>query len=131
MLEIASTLSYPEFEDIKECTNANKIWDTLKTIYEGDTNVITKSESLTGKFDEMRILEGETIVQYCARVKEVVNAIRGANGNIDDETIIRNFLRTLLPIYAIKVSAIQELRCAPSNNLTLEGLVGRLTAFEL
>ena len=40
-------------------------------------------------------------------------------------------LRTLLPIYAIRVSTIQELRCIPGNDLSLEGLVGRLTAFEL
>ena len=40
-------------------------------------------------------------------------------------------MRTLLPIYAYRVSTIQELRCVPGNDLTLEGLVGRLTAFEL
>ena len=40
-------------------------------------------------------------------------------------------LRTLLPIYAIRVSAFQELRCIPRNNLTFEGLVGRNTTFEL
>ena len=40
-------------------------------------------------------------------------------------------LRTLLPIYAIRVFAIQELRCIPGNDLSLEGLVGRLTTFEL
>ena len=37
----------------------------------------------------------------------------------------------MLPICVIRVSAIQELRCTPSSNLTLEGLVGRLTTFEL
>ncbi|OYD06007.1 hypothetical protein [Paludifilum halophilum] len=39
--------------------------------------------------------------------------------------------RTLLSIYAIRVSTIQELRCILGNDLTLEGLVGRLTSFEL
>ena len=45
--------------------------------------------------------------------------------------MLRIFLRTLLPIYVIRVSTIQELRCIPSSNLTLEGLVDRLTTFEL
>ena len=45
--------------------------------------------------------------------------------------MLRKALRTLLPIYAIRVFAIQELRCIPGNNLTLEGLVGRITIFEL
>ena len=37
----------------------------------------------------------------------------------------------MLPVYAIRVSAIQELRCIPRNDLSLEGLGGRLTTFEL
>ena len=40
-------------------------------------------------------------------------------------------MRTLLPIYAIRFFAIQELRCTPGNTLTLEGVVGRLTTFEM
>ena len=75
--------------------------------------------------------EGENIAQYASRIKEVVSAIRSENGVLDDETIISRVLRTLLPIYAIRVSAIQELRCIPGNKLTLEFIVGRLTAFEL
>lgn len=69
----------------------------------------------------MRIQESEN----------VVNEIREATGKIDDDTVLRNFLRTLFPIYAIRVSTIQELRCRLGNDLTLEGLVGRLTTFEL
>ena len=40
-------------------------------------------------------------------------------------------MRSLLPIYAIRVSAIQELRCVPGNTLSFEGIIGRLIAFEL
>ena len=40
-------------------------------------------------------------------------------------------MRTLLPIYAIRVSTIQELRCVQGNTLTFEGIVRRLTTFEL
>ena len=39
MLEIASALSYVEFDDIKGLNSENKMWDTLKTIYGGDKNV--------------------------------------------------------------------------------------------
>ena len=56
MLEIASTLSYPKFEDIKDCTTAKEMWDTLAKIYGGDLYVLkAKAESLRGKFDEMRM----------------------------------------------------------------------------
>ena len=79
----------------------------------------------------MKMEEGENIAQYVARIKEVVSAIKGATSKIDDDTMLRKLLITLLPIYAIRVSTIQELRCISGNDLTLEGLVGRLTAFEL
>ena len=73
----------------KDLDSANKMWASLKTIYGGDKNVQrAKSESLRGKFDEMRMEEGETITQYVARIKEVVSAIKGATGKIDDDTMI-------------------------------------------
>lgn len=78
-----------------------------------------KSRILRGKSNEMRMMEGENIVEYCTRVKEVVNVIHGENGEINDETIIRKVLRTLLPIYVIRVSTIQELRCTLGNTLNL------------
>ena len=36
MLEIASSLSYPEFGDIKGCNTAFKMWDALSNMYGGD-----------------------------------------------------------------------------------------------
>ena len=109
MLEIASTLSYAEFDDIKGCKYAFQMWEALSNIYGGDHNVQrAKRESLKGKFDEMRMEEGENIAQYASRIKEVVSVIRSANGTLDDETINRKVLRTLHPIYVIRVLAIQE-----------------------
>lgn len=45
--------------------------------------------------------------------------------------MISKVLRTLLPINVIRVSTIQGLRCTPSNDLTLDSLIGRLIIFEL
>lgn len=50
---------------------------------------------------------------------------------ISKETMINKVVRTLLPLYSIRVPTIQELRSTPSNDLTLVSLVGRLTTFEL
>ena len=70
MLEIASALSYTKFDDIKGCDTAFKMWDTLSTIYGGDKNLQrAKSESLRGKFYDMRMEEGENIDQYVSRIK--------------------------------------------------------------
>ena len=132
MLEIVSALIYLEFDDIKALDSTKKMWDSLGIIYGGDKNVLrAKAESLKGKFDDMRMEEGENVAQYVARIKEVVNVIRGATGKIDDDILLRKILRTLLAIYAIRVFSIQELRCILGNDLSFEGLVGRLTTFEL
>ena len=73
--------------------------------------------------------EDEDITKYSERIKKCVSAIRAARGKIEDETMLSKVLRTLLPIYAIRVSAIQEMRC--TTDVTLDALVGRLTALEL
>ena len=92
ILEIASTLSYAKFDDIKGLDSAKKMWDALTTIYGGDTNVLrAKVKSLIGKFDDMRMQEGENIAQYCSKIKDVVNTIRGATGKIDENTILEFF----------------------------------------
>ena len=54
MLEIASSLNYVEFDDIKDCETTKSMWDSLHTIYGGDKNVQrAKSKSLRSKFDDM------------------------------------------------------------------------------
>ena len=132
MLEITSALSYAKYDDIKGGNTTHKMWKTLSNIYGGDDNFKrAKRESLRGNFDDMKIKEGENAAQYGARMKEVVSSIRSLGGQLPKEIVSSKYLRTLLPIYAIRVSAIQELRCVPRNTLTFEGIIGRLTAFEL
>lgn len=132
MIDIASALSYEEFDEIKDYTTAHEMWNKLKKIYGGDDNVKrAKAESLRGQFDQMKMREEENIAKYVERIKTSVTAIRASGGKIDDETVISKVLRTLLPIYAIRVSAIQERRCEENHIITLDALVGRLTAFEL
>ena len=65
------------------------------------------------------------------RIKANVSAIKASGGDIKDEIVLSRVLRTLLSIYAIRVSAIQEMRCDPNKKLKLNSLVGRLIDFEL
>ena len=81
MLEIASTLSYAEYDDIKGCDIACEMLKALLDIYGGDQNVQrSKRESLKGKFDDMKMEEGENVAQYGVRMKEVVSTIRSLGG---------------------------------------------------
>ena len=74
--------------------------------------------------------EDEKIAKYVERIKASVSAIKESGGDIYDMNIVRKVLRTLLPIYAIRVFSIQEMRCDPNNKITLDALVRRLTTFE-
>jgi hypothetical protein len=132
MIEIASALNDLEFDDVKNCANAKKMWDKLALVHGGDPNLLrAKVESLRGKYDDMRMKEGENVVHYVNQIKEVVSAIKVDGGFISYYDIVSNVLRTLLPIYVIKFFVIQEVRVMTGNDLTLDGLVGRLTTFEL
>ena len=65
-----------------------------------------KEKILRGNFDDMKLEEAENVAQYGVRMKEVVSAIRSLGGQLQEETVSRKYMRTLLPIYAIRVSAI-------------------------
>ena len=66
MIDIASGLSYEEFDEIKDCKNAFEMWKKLKEIYGGDDNVRrAKAESLRGQFDQMRMREDEKSQSQC------------------------------------------------------------------
>ena len=85
MIYIASTLSYEEFDEIKDCKFANVMWKKLKEIYEGDDNVRrAKVERLRGKFDQMKMREDENIAKYVERIKASVSAIRASGEEIKE-----------------------------------------------
>ena len=49
MIDIASSLNYVEFDEVKNCTTSYDMWIKLKDIYGGDDNVRrAKDESLRG-----------------------------------------------------------------------------------
>lgn len=84
------------------------MWDNFAQIHGGDKNLFrAKKESLRGKFDDMRMKEGEIIAWFCGWIKEVVKAIRGDEADISNEAMINKVLRTLLHICIIRVSIIK------------------------
>ena len=79
----------------------------------------------------MKMRVDENIARYVERIKASANAIKASEGKIEDVTVVRKVLRTLLPIYIVIVSSIQEMRCDPNNKRNLDVVAGRLIAFEL
>ena len=75
--------------------------------------------------------DDENIVKYVERIKSSVSAIKEFVGDIKEKNIVRKVLKNILPIYVIRVSTIQKMRCDLKNKLASDALVGRLTTFEL
>ena len=112
MIDIVSALSYEEFDEVKDCKISFAMWNKPKDIYGGDDNLKrTKEESLRGQLDQMRIREEENVAKYVERIKVSVSAIRASRGEIKEQIVVSKIIRTLLPIHAIRVSSIQEVRC--------------------
>ena len=108
------------------------MWTKLIDIYGGDDNIKrAKVESLRVQFDQIKMREDENIEKYAERINVSVSAVKSSTRKIEDVTLVRKVRITLLLIYAIKVSFIQEMRCDPNNKINLDALVGRLTTFEL
>ena len=56
MIDIASALSYVEFDEIKDCKISLEMRTKMKDIYGGDENVRrAKEERIRGKFDQIRM----------------------------------------------------------------------------
>lgn len=131
MIEIDSSPTNIE-NDVKDYVNSKEMWERLTLIYGGDQHVQkSKVDSLKGKYDEMRMKDEENITQYSFRIKEFVSVVKGVGGTLTNEEVVSKILRTLSSQYVIWVSSIQELGSILNNVLTLETLIGKLTAFEL
>ena len=108
MIDIASTLNNAEFDEVKDCPTIHEMGVKLKDISRGDDNVSrAKAKSLRGQFDQMNMREDENIAQYNKRIKASVSAIKASGGDIQEEIVVSKVLRTLLPIYAIRVSTMK------------------------
>ena len=65
MIDIAFSLSYEKFDEVKDFKTSFEMWHKIKDIYDGDENVRrAKVESLRGQFDQIKIRENENIAKY-------------------------------------------------------------------
>lgn len=129
---IISSLSDAEYVDVYGLGIIYEVWKKLEEVYSGDEHVkIAKEVGLRGNFDDMQMAEGENIQQYGQMIKEIVGEIKSVDGKVEDVIVVIKVLRTLLLVYAIRVVAIQEIKSINKTKVTLDSIIGKLTAFEL
>ena len=127
---IFSALDKSMMAKVMDCDSAKDIWGRLKSIYERDEKIRkAKLQTFRGQFESLLMQEGENIDTYMTRVNEVVNSIRGLGANLEDSVVCQKILRSLLPKYDSKVSAIEEAK--DLDTITLDQVHGTFTALEM
>jgi len=97
------------FRLIKQCIVAKNAWEILKTTHEGTTKVKSaKLPLLTTKFENLKMLEDESIQDYHLNILDIVNAFDSLGEKISDEKLVRKILRYVPKRFDMKVTAIEE-----------------------
>jgi hypothetical protein len=117
------------FKLIKQCIMAKDAWEILKTAHEGTTKVKSAKFQLTTKFDNLKMMEDESIQDYYLNILDIVNAFESLGEKISDENLVRKILRSLPKRFDMKVTAIKEAQDISS--LKVDELVGSLQNFEI
>lgn len=102
----------------------------MSSIYEGDEKTTqAKLINLKYKFDNLRMYDDENIESYIHWVNEIVSAIKGMDGKIEESEVVRKVMLTLPKCYKPKKYAIEESH--DIDKYTLDQLYGSLSAFEI
>ncbi|XP_078158058.1 uncharacterized protein LOC144553727 [Carex rostrata] len=94
---------------IAAATNAKEAWTTLKTTFQGSTQVMAiKLQGLRRDFETLQMNNEESVQIYISRVQEVVNQIRAFRGTMKQKTVVAKVLRSLTPKFDHVVAAIEK-----------------------
>ncbi|CAM8903043.1 unnamed protein product [Rhodiola kirilowii] len=118
------------FKLIANCEIAKEACDTLRTAYEGTDKVRnSRMQMVTTKFEDLKMKEEETIVEFNTRVLDLLNEAAALGKPIEEERIASKVLRSLPQRFAMKVTAIEEMHDITC--LKLEDLMGSLRTYEM
>jgi gag-polypeptide of LTR copia-type len=118
------------FTKISAATTTKDAWIILKTIFQGNSKVITiKLQGLRREFETLSMKESETVQEFLTRVSSVINQIRSYGEDFSEATVVMKVLRSLTTKFDHVVAAIEE-----SKDLTtysFDELLGSLQAHEV
>ena len=119
-----------QFKLISACESAKDAWTILQTAHEGTPLVkISKLQMLASKFEDLKMLEHETINDFNSKLCDIANEAFVLGEKYSDTKLVRKTLRSLPERFAYKVAAIEEARDV--QNMRLDELMGSLQTFEL
>jgi hypothetical protein len=127
---LCQALPPSEFAKISNCESAKEAFQILETTYEGTKLVKSaKLQMLISKFEEIKMLEGETFGYFYSKMSDLRNSMVSLGKPISDVKLIRKILRSLPEHFRIKVTTIKESK--DLEEMKIEELVGSLQMYEL
>ena len=109
--------------------SAKEAWETIKILHQGHDRVKEAHlQSLMRSYECLKMDESETVDQFAARLKTLVNGIRNYGSTLEEVAIVRRFLRAAPARYIQIVTSIEQ--CLDLKTLTVEDLVGRFKAHD-
>src|ERR1044072_5227009 len=118
------------FRLIYTCTEAKDAWEILKMTHEGTPRVrMSRLQLLTTKFENLRMIEYESIFDFHMRVCDLANKSFALGEQISEEKLVRKILRSLPKKFDMKVTVIEEAH--DISNMKVDELIGSLQTFEM
>ena len=109
---------------------AKEAWTILQTTYERTKAIKdTKFQRLTKNFEVIKMEENESFVEFCAKLKDIVNSAFNLGETILEPKIMRKVLISLLERFLAKITTIEESK--DIDKIPLIELVGNLQTYEL
>ncbi|KAD7478330.1 hypothetical protein E3N88_01466 [Mikania micrantha] len=114
----------------KKCKSAHELWNSLKQMYEGSDDVNeNKKDMLKQKFENFCQQNNENMSSQYLRYVQLVDELTTAGVILDNQDVLRKFLRSLPKawnIYSVTIRRTENLK-----TLTLGELFGILSAYQM
>ncbi|KAD4585951.1 hypothetical protein E3N88_23552 [Mikania micrantha] len=114
----------------KKCKSAQELWNSLKQMYEGSDDVKeNKKDMLKQKFENFCQQNNENMSSQYLRYVQLVDELTTAGVILDNQDVLRKFLRSLPKawnIYSVTIRRTENLK-----TLTLGELFGILRAYQM
>ena len=104
-----SAVTNEGFKKISSTKTGKEVWTILQTTYKGTKAVKdSKFQRLTTSFEEIKMEEDESLDEFYAKLKDIVNFVFNLGKTIPEPRIVRKVLRSLLERFYTKITTIEE-----------------------
>ena len=110
------------------CSLAKEMWDNLKLIYEGTSEVkATKANILVHEYELFRMKPEETISEIFAHFTSITNGLKALGKEYSNMDLVWKILQSLPPTWHTKATVIEDSKNL--STLTLEELIRSLMTY--